>query len=382
MPYRLVKRFFPAAVLLCCTMLTGLPAALPQARANAVTQAELPHWRGCVSGMIAGKNRCTVVYIGDSTVQSANNNTYGDTQQNVTYWLASQLAANGIRAEQNGFCGSGGSTSRFFTDTRISQGVWKASGQTGLGGQVISTAVETGAPLVFTPGVAVNTYAMTWYSSGNSTGSFTATPRGGTPVTETNTKLKALQTVLLTSPALSAANALALSPASANSNMFVSCVLAYDSTHTAVDIYNAGDYGANTDAWVSSAAPDSPIPTLKFLAPTLTIIESGINDPTVPVPLSTFTSNLQTIITAGQASGDVVLVTGNNALNHASGPYFNAIRQLAATDNLPVLSVDQLLVSPQVDLDTTPPLIGPDEIHPTAAGALYIAHALVQLLLN
>jgi hypothetical protein len=377
---RFVRRLLVLAAPLYCVAVAGL-AGVPQAgRAASFAPVSLPHWQACLAGMQAGQNRCTIMYMGDSTVQSAENNSYGDTQQNVTYWLANQLTGEGIPADQNGFCGSGGTTTRFATDARITRGVWVPSGQTGLGGQVLATQATSGAPMLFTPGVPVNTFSMLWYNSGNATGSFTTTPSGGTPVTLTNTRTKALQMVVMSSPGVSAANALALGTATAASNMFVSCIMAYDSTHAAADIYNAGDYGANTGSWVSSAAPDGPIPTLKFLAPVLTIVESGINDPTVQMPVATYTANLQTIISAAQASGDVILVTGNYALNHASGPYFNAVRQLGVTDNIPVLSIDQLWVSPVVARNTVPPLLGPDYIHPSSSGAMYIAHALAQML--
>jgi lysophospholipase L1-like esterase len=362
----------------------SLPPPLPIAQENGGTGVDTPalvHWHACMAGVQAGAGSCTVVYIGDSTVYGWTGAAM--TQQNVTYWLAHDLSAGGVNALNAGVCGvSNGSLggSRYTYDTRFANNGWAESPWTTLGGEAFSAATaSSGSTLVFTPGFAANTFSVV-YPGTSTAGTYSVTATGGSAVTANSAQANALYTATATAPSLSAANTVTLDVTAPGAKAL--CVEAYNSGAASVNIINAGFGGSNVTQWVADTNPWDSLQTLQYLKPALTVIEAGLNEPGQGVSAATFTADLQQVIAAAQAVGDVVLVTGNpqaTAAIHA--PYMAAMRQLAAQDGIPVLSVDLRWGTQARAAATSPAMMNAGEtVHPNAVGYADIAAALAKML--
>ncbi len=388
---RVVWALVRAPRVACAQALSGggalgpaVPPALPVAQENGgtgVATPALPHWHACVAGVRAGAGNCTLVYMGDSTVYGWTGSAM--TQQNVTYWLAHDLAAAGINALNAGVCGvSNGAVggARYTYDTRFANNGWSESPWLTLGGAAFSAAsAGVGSTLVFAPGFAANMFSVV-YPGTSTGGSYSVTATGGGAVTANSAQPNALYTATAAAPSVSAANTVTLDVTQAGAKAL--CVEAYDSGAASVNIINAGFGGSNVTQWVADTNPWDALQTLQYLKPALTVVEAGVNEPGQGVSVASFTADLQQIVTAAQAVGDVVLVTGNpQATAAAHAPYMAAMRQLAAQDGIPVLSVDLRWGTQAQAAATSPAMMNAGElVHPNAVGYADIGAALANML--
>lgn len=123
--------------------------------------------------------------------------------------------------------------------------------------------------------------------------------------------------------------------------------IAYNSAVPAIDVMNCGRFGVQTSGYTTNSFLWNSFNTLAYIAPDLTIIAMAANElANNSVPPSTFTSNMQTLITQAKLSGDVLLcvevmgdTTGNawgSASNQAA--YIDAIYQLAIANDCPLIN--------------------------------------------
>lgn len=353
---------------------------------TSVNPASMQQWRAAMAGVQAGLAYTNVVYIGDSSVQSAENSTYGDTQENVTYWLSADLNAAGVPANQSGFCGFGGLPTRPSTDSRITLGQWESGSGAGqsLGGDMYFTTT-TGSPFVFSPGVSWDT-ANLLYLNYPGSGSISIQATGGTAVSINQNGTAALASATATAAGASSSNTLSIS-FSSGSQAYFECVQTWSSTEKSVNIINAGITGGVMSYALGTSNPWSPQNVITALNPSLVIIEGGINDYSAGVSVSQFTAETQQLASSLIAQGrSVLLVTGNFAAlsgNSAMIPYANAMRQIAVQDGLPIVSIDLRWRGSPAPGSTTPSMVGAaDGEHPSAAGAADIARAVASALLN
>jgi lysophospholipase L1-like esterase len=287
--------------------------------------AELPNWRAAIAKVAAGTANTNVLVIGDSTTIGINaTGTYFP--QNFTYFLAADLTAAGIPANNNGWCGmsTGGSNtgSRASEDTRITPGSWNTNTFQGLGGYFVNAGGTTASPFVYAPGVSTNTFQALIYNAG---GSVTLTATGGTPVT--NTYGPGISTSTITAGSLSASNTLSATEITASTSIL--CEGAYNSATKQVNIYNAGWWGTASGLWAANVS------TISYLAPSLTIIRCCINDNGVTAP-ATVVANITTIVTAAKAVGDVLIDDENPASGQTGAAAINAaVQTYAVANNIP-----------------------------------------------
>ncbi len=186
--------------------------------------------------------------------------------------------------------------------------------------------------LDFAPGNTCDTFQVL-YAQTTSAGTFSLTIDSGTPVT-----FNSYGTAAIASAAVSTTvGTHTLHIKMLTTAMFWSAIMAYNQTTPYVEILNAGGGGWETSNFISSTSVWDSLPEIEYIAPNLTIIELYINDAANSVSSSTYKANLQTLITACQLSGDVIIVTGNpnnnSTVNAAYPAYLADMISLAQTNN-------------------------------------------------
>jgi hypothetical protein len=200
-------------------------------------------------------------------------------------------------------------------DTRwVAGSGWTLGGQPfGLGAAVGNTAgvyfgTSTAGNLVYTPNPQVTCdgfYII--YCGGGATGTITATATGGTPVVINTVGAGGVyKSALISAAAANTTNTLTMT--STVNNCFIVGVEAVLSTKKQLLIHNGGFNSLTANGIVNGGTANfNAIPTIKAIAPDLTIISLGINDAIAGTSASSFSTSMQSIITAAQLSGDVLL---------------------------------------------------------------------------
>ena len=309
----------------------------------------LPHWRVARAKVESQIANARVVMVGDSTFFGAN--AAGTVfSQNLSYWLAYLLndPTRNFYVNQNSFVGfstvaSPGNRLGGDPQGRITAGSWGLAPVPTLGG-AIAMANAAGAPLVFSPGAAIDTFNVffnLYPAAGPSDASASLTATGGTPIEANEQGANSLGTATATAASVSASNTLTVNwngtGGGGASQFNIEGIEAFNSQQKSVNIFNAGWYGATSSMMAGyglTATVYNPLQMLEYLAPALTIIEADINDWTFgTVPVSQHSANLQALIAAGQLSGDVIVVTGtpNDFNTSLQAQIVAASKQVAAS---------------------------------------------------
>lgn len=123
-------------------------------------------------------------------------------------------------------------------------------------------------------------------------------------------------------------------------------IIAYDSLTPAIEMVNCGRFGSRASDYTSAANPWNPFPTLAYYAPDITFIAFGANELNAGIDVTTFKTNVQTLITQAKLSGDVVLMieimgdTTGSAWGSATtqAAYIQALYDLADSNDCPLLN--------------------------------------------
>jgi len=155
-----------------------------------------------------------------------------------------------------------------------------------------------------------------------------------------------------------------------DAQMFFGGIVAYDSTVPAIDVIQTAVYGAVSSTFIPNTNIYDQIPTLKFIAPDLTIIDLTINDSNSGTALATYQANLQTIITAAKVSGDVLLMVGppSNTVQATNGTldtYIAVLNTLGSNNRCSLVDLKAQWVS-YANIQATFPYL--DTLHPMTAG--------------
>jgi len=124
--------------------------------------------------------------------------------------------------------------------------------------------------------------------------------------------------------------------------IYVCGIYALSATQKAV-LVNAGQNGALVSTYTGNSATYDPIPTLKNLAPSLSIINLTINDANSNTAILTYQTGLATLIETALLGGDVALEFGfpSNNTQATDGTNYavrKAVLELAQAYNLSVIS--------------------------------------------
>lgn len=262
--------------------------------------------RAALAAYRAGTARMKLLALGDSTTAGYGANGSTDTNARIKSYpelMAALLTARGLASRvDNFFCQANLSASY---DPRVVKGAgWVNTSSKSLGGYLLNNSTTTN-PLTFTPVGQYTSVDIYHYAGG---GVFTVTLGAGTPVDVTppggGSIIKTTVTVAQAGLA-KGAWAIALAPKVSGNQPLLCGIECYDPAVPDISVLNAGASSFATGDMIGGAFTANNV--IGVVAPQVTIINLGINDAQVPVSDATFTSNMQTLITAAKASGDVII---------------------------------------------------------------------------
>lgn len=309
-----------------------------------------PIWSAAVAALLGGgSSRVTAMMVGDSTTAgrgggSGGTEWIGAAANRPARWVADRLMLAGIVASHQSFHGdyglagaaAGVTLPQFFP--AVDLGGWSANGWNVLPGGAYLTP---GATLSFTT-TGANRWRISAFDAGAAT--WTILIDGQPPTVGGSTMTPAGDNNGFTEAVFGVASVgtHSISIASAGGGT-LNGIIAFADTG-GVDIVTNAVSGATT---ATRAATDGNYAALNFIrqvAPAVTIINLGLNDMYGGAPISTYTANLQTIITAAKASGDILLMfphPAGGAFNTNVAAFHAAARQVAVTNGIAFFSLNE-----------------------------------------
>lgn len=355
------------------------------------SSVSMPLWTAARSAVAAGTRNAKILCIGDSiTVGYGAGGFVHAGAEPLAYpaQLAGLLAAyNGSRQSAFGDHAGTSSASLVGFDSRLSIGAgWEPYSLTpSIGASMLRNITNTTDAVNFTPSIPVDTFEI--YTAGGSDGDGTSIAfDGGAPVTTAFGVVSGAYTKTTVSAGSLGSHTVNLKRVVAGGGgAFVDGIVAYNSAVKEVSVYNGGWSGSASVHWNDATAPYRPLSALATIAPDLTIICLGRNDCLADIPPAVFAANMQAIITAAKAVGDVLLVTPPPCdpitLPAASladqEAIVDAIRALGATNGCNVVDVSARWQSYAV---SQPLGRYSDTVHPSAVGYLDIARLIFSYL--
>lgn len=301
--------------------------------------AKLQHFRKCLAKVNTKTGRCLVVRMGDSTtigINAAGSSNW----PNEGDYLAKYLTSAKIPTFQNAFSGDSTGTStgvRTSADARIALGNWSGiSGNTTLGGFLFFTS-SSGTAFSFTPTTAIDTCKV-WFNAFGVGGSGTLQVGSGSTALVDGT-LSGIETQTATSSLAAQGCKVNWTGGNGQNQIYLGSMLAYDSTQPGVDLMDAGWWGTKASDWSSTSSAFSSQNWLVAVAPDVLILKVGINDISGGTSLSTYKTELTSIINSVSATTDVIIETDNpyNATAATQQPYINAAYEVAQASNIPLI---------------------------------------------
>lgn len=335
-----------------------------------------PKWRSAKARVMAGSSTAKILMIGDSTTYGygavGGGQSTAITAANFPTRMGQRLTTLGVNSVNSSWFGAGAASpnDRVGGDSRLTIG-----GGTSYNGSVYTCGgsfytIPGSGTMAFAPSQTVDTFVI-YYATYPGNGTFSWKFNSGT-ATQINTSAAGGVTKAIVTGTLGA-NTLNLTGVSGNS--LIMGIDAYNSTAPAVLVSNAGWFGSSSVAWnqTSGANWDAPYTIQNLIKPDLTIIDLGINDWNGAVAISTYTANIQALITAAISNGDVILKTPvpSNPTGHASiasqQQYVSALYALSASNNIPVIDAYARWQSYGVS-NPSPLSLYYDDLHPNATG--------------
>lgn len=176
---------------------------------------------------------------------------------------------------------------------------------------------------------------------------------------------------------------------SSGGKIFLIGVETFNSAQKSVNIINAGYSGSTSGNWNNTLAPWTPLSFLQnaSAAPDLTIINLGINDWEASSNSAAYLANMQAIITAAKASGDVILLSPNPSEPTTASAarqldYVNQLYALAASNGVLLIDNFSRWVSYAVS-NVSPTMygdVGTDAKHPREIGYSDIAESVFKVI--
>jgi hypothetical protein len=311
-----------------------------------------------------GLANMNVAIVGDSTqagdgAGTGTNGYDGARVLSASRKLATMLAPTTgkgiIAAQETAIFGSAGVASgtpgQYLTyDTRVLMPSGWSLASAGIGGGYYDNSTTTNA-LSFTPTIAFDTIVY-WYAQNTGLATFTVDIDGGAAIETPNSAgsgalVKHTLTVALGTHTIN------WKRTGVGANLRILGCTVYNSASKTVDVWNMGVAGSLSTSWINAANPWSPLNALTSIAADLYVIDLGINDWINGTDPTTFQTNMQTIITACAAQGDVVLCSPvPRAI--ASTPlatqllYVTALQALQVSNDLPWVDFRNLFETQEI----------------------------------
>ncbi len=350
---------------------------------TASTGPQLPNWRLALAKVRDGVADAKILFIGDST-------TYGmsDTLCTTNVWPGSYPARvwNILASKYTvapGLTKPPAAVDSPCIDNRWTLGTgWTENAAYGWGGFSSVEGVAGSGNLVFAPnnGATYDSFDVYYTTSTSGLGTLTITATGGSPVVQSTIHSSPIGFQHVTVTAASAATNNTVTITTSVNPVFVDAIEPWLSTVRTVRIGSMGVSGSTSSNWANGFSGYLPSVAIANYAPNLTVINLGINDGYSSVPAATVTANLSNIVTAAQASGDVILVMPNPVSQTptvtSEALYYPAIQNLANTLNVPLIDIyGRWGQTWQTNLMA-------NSLHPNDYGYWDIAEAITSLLLQ
>lgn len=358
-------------------------------------------WRRAKSRNITGVANSRILCVGDSTTFGIGSNTATFGGSLSGGWMANSLPQRltdylnkgSLTSTSNSFSGGGNSsitegrgdsTGGTTGDPRLSFGAnWTVDpfrNET-LGGGFFRNSGAAGT-LAFTPTLNTDTLNC-WYLKASGGGIFSLDVNGGTAAnTSTNATLATATTAITGSLGANVYNAKYVS----GGILSLLAMEAYNSAVVSTQVWNCG-VGAVTTSDLVGATPQAASNFIQTIPSDLTLLNMGINDWNGGVTVGTYTTNMQTLITAGLANGgDVIIVTptptnptfGGTASVATQKSFVQAMYGLASSNNIVCIDLFSLMVSYAVG---QPIGFYYDAFHPDSIGYADQANLIANVLL-
>lgn len=327
---------------------------------STLTQHQLKKWRAALANVMNGSANAKLAFLGDSTTAGAFASGViwsGNRTLAVPARIAAMLTARGINAQQGStFCDAGTTDAASFAlyDTRWVLGAgWTTQLLTGgCGGTALTHNAASTTTAAFTPTAAFDTIEI-WTVTNPAYQDFTVNVDGGASLgtidaSQALSILKTTYTVALSTHTVN------IQKSAGNAALtHIIGINTYDSATKAVQVWNMG-YGGSTSAfWGTSTTSVWLAPQMvATYAPDMSVICLGINDWIAAVSAATFKTQMQVLIDKALISGSAMLVTSawsqigyNGATQANMDAIVTATRELAVTNNLPLLDISKRLVN-------------------------------------
>lgn len=287
---------------------------IQQASFNNGTALLLPKWRAAVGKVRARTSSAKVLCLGDSTTFGVGTGNLGanDDLKILSYptQLMKMFNASGTNAHANSFFAAGFSNVTYNTnnDHRLTvTGGWTYQSGVTLGGQLWQIPSGDTGVMAFTPSSPVDTFVI-YYLKIPTLSTLSASINGGTPVTADANAANTMATFTITGTL--GINTLSIrTVATGAAGNFIMGIEAYDSSKKWVHFCNVGCPSAKASDLSSTSLFYSPLNAIGAFAPDLTILMDGINDWSQGVSPSTFSTQMQSIITKAKTYGDCIIVS-------------------------------------------------------------------------
>lgn len=321
---------------------TGLGVVMRQSLNPIYSQ--IPNWATASRNVKNGTATARGLNIGDSTTIGITGAGVG-IRPNEYKAVATQLMPTFESAHDDAFFGfSNASGNRLTQDNRLTNS-GAALSTVGVLGGVACRLAATGNRLTFTPESTCDRFRVYFWYNGSLTYSIQAT--GGTALTGTLTSgsgtvfgTSTIRYFEVSAATLQAGNSVTITrTGGAGTGLEIMGLEAWDSTKKQVIMCNVGVWGSKSADWIVSDGTGRKALDLINTMPagyfTFATVKAGINDAGSAIAVSTYKSNLQTLINAIKAKGmDCILETDNPVQANNMAAYITALKELAASNNL------------------------------------------------
>lgn len=283
--------------------------------------------RAALANASVGSSLAKIAFIGDSTTEGVPL----VSNRELKSWPAKfTRTLNALGCNLDGF---GGLLGCYTNNAGYwPQWVWSSSDWFPIS---VNPAIQSNGSSKVATFTSTNTGTITELYYLNSGASFTYTIDGGAPRTVITTGAQSM--------GVATVSGLANTPhtlvVTSGSNSILVGAEVHSST-TGLRFWNAGLGGSTSSDWYFSANWFSASNLVRLWAPQLTCIMLGINDAGSSVPVATYKANMQGIITQALTTGSVLLITPTPGLGINDSDYVTALYQLAETNNVPLIDLN------------------------------------------
>lgn len=290
--------------------------------------------------MKTGGSNVRILFLMDSTGVGKGSTSGSDKWgHNPSTVFSNYLLNNGINSTTSAFFGNGDGTNASTYNPRLVVGnVWTGADDT-IGGSLQTASANTNA-ISYTPTEQWDT-AKVWYATIPSSGVLSLDVDGSGTVTQDTAASAGMSSKTITTTlGIHTLNI----KWSSGGNIYIIGAELTNSAVSQVQILNASVGGLKTETLVEHNNLYNPIGAAQTLTPDLTIFGTVINDWGNTVDLTIFETNVQTLITNAQVTGDAAWLISVPTANAqvpltTQAPYVAVIRKVCAANNVPVIDI-------------------------------------------